>query len=172
METQEIKAEKMLTAESWQVTSSTRRLKVAINDRWCGLIQKQEVKTRGRERTKALMWCPAWDRMTHEKLPSKYNCLNEVQGGWFLKDAMFMCRYPYAVGRALVLELESSGLQAFPLNLTWFTFNTFKMDIIIPPSQSGCKIKWNEAPSTVTRPERVFKKCVESFFPQQTRSLV
>ena len=53
METQEIKAGKMLTAESWQVTSSTRRLNVAINERRDGLILKQEVRTRGRERPKA-----------------------------------------------------------------------------------------------------------------------
>lgn len=55
----------------------------------------------------------------------------------FEKDATLIWRRPYAVGRALILELGSSERQAFPLNLTWFIFITFKMDIIIPLSQRG-----------------------------------
>lgn len=71
-------------AHSWVTESDliTKEDDAAVNDIWCGLIQKQEIQTGGRERTEASTWCPEWDRSTYKELPAKSNnCLNEVWGG-------------------------------------------------------------------------------------------
>lgn len=115
LEAQGIKAREMLTAESQQVTSSIRTLNSARNDRRCGQIQKREGRTGGRERATGINGTPSTRQSTFPKpQPLKWRSRR--------LDLVRPCADVAASSggrRSPVWGLQSSGLWAFLLNLTY-----------------------------------------------------
>lgn len=124
----------MLMAESWPMTSSTRRMNTAVNDRCCGSPLNKEERTGGWKRVR-YRHDAQWETELLIKyfLPKTANAFCEVWGERLIY-AMLTCHHHWfrswrALGKS----------QLFHLNFMRFSFVTFKMETVIHLSQCGYK---------------------------------